>query len=779
MNMWLQQAALWSWQNSLAAAAMAAAVMAMRQIWRGRIAPRWLCLAGWLVMVRLFLPAPFSHPWAWDRAWAVEEKEVPSLTVPAVYESQATPLADLRGEVSTVRAELEALRISVAPAQAAALEEMSDFTAPERPAAPAMISSEQPASVVHAAVAPRSTPVDWLAVSGWVWAAGSVVFFGSIVVRHLRFVRRLHCTATNSLTAGTRAAAEDCAALAGLRSIPPICITPGNGSPFLCGLLRPRIVLPSDTLAALSSGELRHVLLHEMLHIARRDLAANWGLAIACALHWWNPFIHFTARRLLADRELLRDHEAIALLHDPAERAAYGHTLLKLALPVAAPALSPGLAPLFRSEKELKRRLIMIQSPLRRPRLSACTAAAVIASISVPVFSTAGGQEEKKADAAASADAAPVVPADPEGAKTPPNSALDSASGAAVAPPSAGQSDDLNKLIGQWTVLKDLNGEQLIAGVYAIGDNVATIAKLYPEYQQEMVAVGSHYKSGFGPRHPKSLGLRESMNIKRKQLDLAAQNYVDGLSVRIAAAQAASAPAPSILDNLRVIAGSLRDKGQTAEAAAIESEIKALRDMGASTVMDTPRGTVRLSTPGMNSTQAKVIQDAVRSAYGAPASDPAEAPPASDELQQLRAEMAEMRKSMATLQIKSYPNNPDYVINIAEKELSRASKEGYGSKHPRVAGLRETIRLTKESQAAAKASSIAEDKAMEAAAPRAEAVKNAEKTGDDLPWGVPVVGKTGMVYSPYSPESSIVDVSEQKNGDTVKCPYTGKLFRVP
>ncbi len=65
------------------------------------------------------------------------------------------------------------------------------------------------------------------------------------------------------------------------------------------------------------------------------------------------------------------------------------------------------------------------------------------------------------------------------------------------------------------------------------------------------------------------------------------------------------------------------------------------------------------------------------------------------------------------------------------------------------------------------------------AAPRAEAVKKAEKTGDDLPWGVAVIGKKGMVYSPYSQESSIVDVSDGKRGDTVKCPYTGKLFRVP
>ena len=50
---------------------------------------------------------------------------------------------------------------------------------------------------------------------------------------------------------------------------------------------------------------------------------------------------------------------------------------------------------------------------------------------------------------------------------------------------------------------------------------------------------------------------------------------------------------------------------------------------------------------------------------------------------------------------------------------------------------------------------------------------------EDLPFGIPVVGKKGMVYSPYAPEKGVVDVENLKRGTRVRCPYTEKHFRVP
>jgi hypothetical protein len=55
-------------------------------------------------------------------------------------------------------------------------------------------------------------------------------------------------------------------------------------------------------------------------------------------------------------------------------------------------------------------------------------------------------------------------------------------------------------------------------------------------------------------------------------------------------------------------------------------------------------------------------------------------------------------------------------------------------------------------------------------------VKNLKR---DIPYGIPVPGKTGFVTSPYSPKAGFVDVRGFPSGTEVKDPYSGKIFLTP
>lgn len=57
--------------------------------------------------------------------------------------------------------------------------------------------------------------------------------------------------------------------------------------------------------------------------------------------------------------------------------------------------------------------------------------------------------------------------------------------------------------------------------------------------------------------------------------------------------------------------------------------------------------------------------------------------------------------------------------------------------------------------------------------------KPAPAKREDLPYGIAIPGRKGYVYSPYADNKQQVDVTDIPVGTKVKCPYTGKVFRVP
>jgi len=61
----------------------------------------------------------------------------------------------------------------------------------------------------------------------------------------------------------------------------------------------------------------------------------------------------------------------------------------------------------------------------------------------------------------------------------------------------------------------------------------------------------------------------------------------------------------------------------------------------------------------------------------------------------------------------------------------------------------------------------------------AKATASRKKRTGDLPYGIPVPGKQGLVTSPFSPDSGYIDVRSFPPGTEVRDPYTGKTFLTP
>ena len=127
-------------------------------------------------------------------------------------------------------------------------------------------------------------------------------------------------------------------------------------SPGLYGLFYPALVLPGHIQDKLSVEQLRYVILHELAHYRRKDIAVNSLIAILQIIHWFNPVIWYAFHKLHQDQELACDAAVLRYLESP-ERLKYGETIIILLEDFAGKAGAVPVAILLAGHGSLKKRI--------------------------------------------------------------------------------------------------------------------------------------------------------------------------------------------------------------------------------------------------------------------------------------------------------------------------------------------------------------------------------------------------------------------------------------
>ena len=99
------------------------------------------------------------------------------------------------------------------------------------------------------------------------------------------------------------------------------------GTPFVCGLIKPKIYLPHT----LTDSEQQYIIRHEQIHIRRRDylLKPLWFLAVC--LHWFNPLVWLSFYLMNKDMEMSCD-EAVIREMGESIKTDYSTSLLTLSV---------------------------------------------------------------------------------------------------------------------------------------------------------------------------------------------------------------------------------------------------------------------------------------------------------------------------------------------------------------------------------------------------------------------------------------------------------------
>jgi TonB family protein len=183
----------------------------------------------------------------------------------------------------------------------------------------------------------------------------------------------------------------------GIRRDVALLEIPAGGMPLSFGVLRPAVFLPADA-TEWSEDRRRVVLLHELAHIRRGDLATQLVARAAVSLFWWNPLAWMVWREFVKERERAADDLVLAA-GEPA--TAYASHLLEIARSMqAVPVLVSAAVAMARPSQLEGRLMAILDAHINRRSLSprAPLAAAAVAVALVAPF--AALQAQDKADAA-------------------------------------------------------------------------------------------------------------------------------------------------------------------------------------------------------------------------------------------------------------------------------------------------------------------------------------------------------------------------------------------
>lgn len=315
-----------SWQAGVLALAVMLARLALRR------APKWaVCLLWALVAVRLVLPFSLQSP--------VSLQAAQSPVTAVLYELPQTQEAAQKTD-----------------------EVLSGGSA--EPVAPL-----PPTEAVTVQPVPAPKPAMTVSLLAAIWLAGVVMMLTYMLVSYLGIYRRV-CTAVRL---------EDNVYRCG-----------SWGTPFVLGLLRPRIYVPEG----MDDAALPQVLAHERCHIRRGDHIVKPLAFLLLALHWFNPVLWAAYVLLGRDMENACDERVLRGLDDPG-RAAYSRALVSCAVRERPAAVCP----LAFGEVAVQERVKNAMNG-KKPAVWAAVLLVIAAAVIAVCFLTSPGRRGPSADGA-------------------------------------------------------------------------------------------------------------------------------------------------------------------------------------------------------------------------------------------------------------------------------------------------------------------------------------------------------------------------------------------
>ncbi|WP_242951700.1 M56 family metallopeptidase [Clostridium felsineum] len=155
-------------------------------------------------------------------------------------------------------------------------------------------------------------------------------------------------------------------------------------TPCITGFIKPCILLPDYIAYKLTKEEIKYVIIHELSHFKHKDIIINWISILLNLIHWFNPILYFSFKKLKQDSEIACDAKALSYIKN-GERKEYGKTIINLITIISTFDVKPWEVAMV-NKSEIKRRIIMISKFKKRRIVGTIVGVLLVGAVGVSVL---------------------------------------------------------------------------------------------------------------------------------------------------------------------------------------------------------------------------------------------------------------------------------------------------------------------------------------------------------------------------------------------------------
>lgn len=161
-----------------------------------------------------------------------------------------------------------------------------------------------------------------------IWLIGIATVLGVTVIANIKFRKKWKKDAICANSYEHRVLSK-CKAKMKISKDIPIFYTKNINVPVLYGLVSPCLLLPYELKDTISINDLTCIMLHELAHMKRKDIAIFWVMEILRAVYWFNPIIWYGLNKMRQDCEVACDALALSYM-DSDDNIKYGYTIINM-----------------------------------------------------------------------------------------------------------------------------------------------------------------------------------------------------------------------------------------------------------------------------------------------------------------------------------------------------------------------------------------------------------------------------------------------------------------